>query len=326
MTKLQQELEQITACFFDETLALGELHEVCAKYASFLNQLIPQNLDNEHNRNDIQFSNGKALGTYWASLCIQDFIRTTQFIRGINEAIKTTLEQTKQIHILYAGTGPYATLILPFLIKYAKQSITYTLLEINAESIAVLQQIMSLLELDTENIEIVHENATTFSLPPSTDIIISETMQKALAKEQQVPIYLNLMKQAKPNCLFIPDEISIDLAVRNTDVPLEQVSKKDFKSIATVFKLNRKTITETITDEFPEVTTRVTNNQLQGFNTLTLNTYINVFKNYHIGINDSGLTVPLTIDVIKKETTAITIKTQYVIDQEPKLNYTIYQS
>lgn len=328
-----QALQKITDRFFDKTLGLGELFSLCNEYSIFLNNLIEQNLDNQKNRTDIISNNGKAIGTYWAAMCITDFVRTCQFIKGINEAIEFKLEDQNQLNILYAGTGPFATLLLPLFTKFANQNIHYTLLEINPESFTILQHVITTLGLNNNNIELINGDATKFQLTTSPDIIISETMQNALAKEQQVPIYLNLMKQAKPNCIFIPEEINISIALKKAGVPIELVSKNDYTTVETVFRLNKDTLalvpqtTETNTSPvFPLVSTTITQEQLKGNNLLVLITLIKVFNNHTIGLNESGLTTPLIIDPIKDSTRSISITTQYVIEQEPKLNYTVRQS
>lgn len=60
MNKHLQALQKITNQFFDDSLAIGELFNLCTEYRNFLNKLIAQNLDNEINRTDIVSDNGKA--------------------------------------------------------------------------------------------------------------------------------------------------------------------------------------------------------------------------------------------------------------------------
>ena len=61
-----------------------------------------QDMDNKEGRKDIEYENGKALGTFWAALCLDDLVRTRQFIRGIDKAIKDKKKRK---------TNTYSTLV-----------------------------------------------------------------------------------------------------------------------------------------------------------------------------------------------------------------------
>ena len=136
--ELQKEIIRITSEYFNDHLDYQKLSIASKEYKNLLNGVCGQNMDVENGRNDIDLDNGKALGTFWAALCIDDMIRTRQFIRGINKAIQEKINQQKPLHVLYAGTGPFATLILPFILRYPKEDIKYTLLEINPLSFEIL--------------------------------------------------------------------------------------------------------------------------------------------------------------------------------------------
>ena len=68
-------------------------------------------MENDRNREDIHLANGKALGTSWAARCVDDIIRTKKFVAGVYQAVQKLLNEypEKTVHILYAGTGPFAT-------------------------------------------------------------------------------------------------------------------------------------------------------------------------------------------------------------------------
>jgi len=196
---IQKKIINVTSEYFEDHIDYMKLSNTTKEYKSVLEGFCNQDMDIEEGRNDIMFDNGKALGTFWAALCLDDMMRTRQFIRGINEAIKEKINTQKPIHILYAGTGPFATLILPFIFRYSKQQIKYTFLEINPFSFKILQNLISKLGLEDYDITLLKADATKYKIDSENepDIIISETMQNALAKEQQVPIFLNLMSQVK---------------------------------------------------------------------------------------------------------------------------------
>ncbi|MBL7558962.1 hypothetical protein JAO71_04015 [Olleya sp. YSTF-M6] len=331
----QKEIIKVTSVYFEDTLDYQKLSKTTKAYKSILNTICEQDLDIEEGKKDIALGNGKALGTFWAALCLDDILRTRQFIRGINKAIEDQIKANKkQIHILYAGTGPFATLILPIIFKYKKETIKYTLLEVNPFTFKILQKVISKLGLEGYNIDLINDDATKFKIDPKNqpDIIISETMQNALAKEQQVPIFLNLMQQVSFDTIFIPEKIELHLGLKEAGIPTEALQIKHYNKIqkvldiskASVFPKGQSKSQYDNKNHFQKIKTVIKNDTLKGFNQLVIITEIQVYKNITIGINNSGLTTPLFIQNIPEDTKgSVLIDTQYQISSEPKLEYKI---
>ena len=330
----QKELIRITSEYFENNINYLKLLNASEEYKNLLNKLCGQELDNENGRNDIQLNNGKALGTFWAAMCIDDLIRTRQFIRGINKAIKEKIKKKESIHILYAGTGPFATLILPLILRYSRHKIKYTLLEINPLTFEILKKVISALKLEDYNIKLVNEDASKYQITDNiTDIIISETMQNALAKEQQVSIFLNLMRQVSLDSIFIPEKIEIFIGLKRAGISDDELQRKHFHKEKKVFEVSKEDLILThqigIQPEeeisFLKKETIITKEKLEGFNQVALITEIQVFKDEIIRINESGLTTPLIIqDISDNSKGSIRIKTQYKICNDPKLEYEIF--
>jgi len=331
---IQKEIIQVTSEYFEDNLDYQKLSKASKEYKSILEEVCNQNMDVDEGRNDIEFNNGKALGTFWAALCLEDLLRTRQFIRGINEAIKDKINKQRPLHILYAGTGPFATLILPIIFRYSKHDIRYTFLEINPFSFKILQNLISKLGLEEYDITLVNSDATKYQIDSKNepDIIISETMQNALAKEQQVPIFLNLMHQVKNDPIFIPEKIELLIGLKKAGIPMEKIQVNDYHKEMKVFEVSKKAIyppseSKKHTNKevsFTKKKTIIGSEKLKGFNQVVIITEIQVYKNEIIGINDSGLTTPVFIKDIPDNTKGdITIDTQYKISSEPKLEYKI---
>ncbi len=331
---LQKEIINATSEYFENNLDFLKLSDASKKYKDILEQISNQNMDIEKGRDDIHFDNGKALGTFWAALCLDDLLRTRQFIRGIDKAIKEKMSSQKPLHILYAGTGPYATLILPFIFRYSKEDIKYTFLEINPFSFQMLQKLILKLGLEDYDITIVNEDATKYCIDSNNepDIIISETMQNALVKEQQVPIFLNLMNQVKNEVIFIPEKIELSIGLNKAGVSIEELKEKRFYKEKTVFEVSKEAIfplnqvkkqaIEKFSFEKKQIV--IDNEKLKGFNHLLMITEVQVYKDEKININDSGLTTPIFIkDIPENLKSSIVIDTQYLISSEPKLDYKI---
>ncbi len=331
---IQQKIIQATSEYFKDQVDYYELSKASKTYKSILEELSNENMNIEKGRVDIHSNNGKSLGTFWAALCLDDLIRTRQFIRGIDKAIKEKIKSKNKIHILYAGTGPFATLLLPFLLKYTAKEVHFSLLEINSFSLKILQNVISRLELHKSNITFIKDDATSYKINPKNtpDIIVSETMQNALAKEQQVPIFLNLMDQVQNDTIFIPEKIELSVGLKNSKIPIEKFQLKDYHKKEKVFEVSKESsflARENSIKEysFTKEQTVISHDVLRDFDQLLLLTEIQVYKDEKIAINQSGLTTPIILDQIPKGIKEkITIETQYTISSNPKLEYQIHYS
>lgn len=331
---IQKEIIRITSEYLKDDIDYLNLSDASKEYKSILNTLCAEEINIEEGRNDIEFENGKALGTFWAALCLDDLLRTRQFIRGIYKAIQDKLRQKKTIHILYAGTGPFATLLLPLLLRFAKEDIKYTFLEINPISLRILKKIIAKLDLQEYDITFVSEDATKYQLNSKNkpDIIISETMQNALAKEQQVPIFLNLMSQAKSETIFIPEKIELILGLKDKGIPMEKLNRDNYHKEETIFEVSKEAMFPANGSgkyvagevEFQKKKVVIENEKLKNYDSLVLMTEIQVYKEEKILLKESGLTTPLFMqEITENQTSAMLVDTQYKISSNPKLDYEI---
>ncbi|MNK64852.1 hypothetical protein D3C87_841360 [compost metagenome] len=172
--------------------------------------------DKQSDDNEIAVKGGVALSSSGAADCVDDYLRTVNFIKGIYKALNNliVLFPDRNINILYAGCGPYATLILPLLPLFKKERISAILIDINASSIESVQKIISIIGFEDYNLELIEGDATTYIIPKNfeIDLAISETMHYALTREPQVAISRNIIRQLPQHAIFIPQEIKIDLA------------------------------------------------------------------------------------------------------------------
>ncbi len=331
----KQALLAATEVLYTEKTDYLALSTAIKAYKELLLELSALDEDTSAAREDIHHANGKALGTFWAALCVDDIIRTKQFVHGIYNAIDDLKQEGKQkIHILYAGTGPFATLLLPNMLRFPKDLISYTFMEINPISMEGIKRLLSKLEMDDYAINFVSEDASTYQIPEavSYDLIISETLQAGLAKEQQVAIFFNLMKQSSTSTIFIPEKIELQLALRENGIAAELLTSAHYSRIATVFEVSKnawngylKETSTSVQDRLlDKVDTLVSKDAMNSANTLFLLTHLQVYKEYQIGINESSLTIPLYLNSFSAtEEKDRTIQTQYIIDENPRLEVQI---
>jgi hypothetical protein len=166
--------------------------------------------------NETMVKGGVALSSSGAADCVDDYLRTIYFIKGIYKALTKLCNDYPErcINVLYAGCGPYATLILPLLPLFDKGRINAILLDINASSIQSVHNLISVIGFEEYQLQLIETDAITYVKPNDfiIDLAISETMHYGLTREPQVAIAKNLIQQLPSHGILIPEEISIDLA------------------------------------------------------------------------------------------------------------------
>lgn len=165
--------------------------------------------------NEKYVAGGQALSSYHAAVCTDDYLRTCYFLKGVYKAvIKLQADfPSRRIRILYAGCGPFATLLLPLLPLLDKNTVEAIILDINSSSLASVKRLVSILKLEDYSLTMVETDATTYQKPDGweIDLFVSETMHYGLSAEPQVAITKNFLPQLLPHTIFIPKQIHIDL-------------------------------------------------------------------------------------------------------------------
>jgi predicted RNA methylase len=162
---------------------------------------------------DIMLPSGKAVSTIKAAHCLLEFQRTAVFFRGIYKAVcRLKADSPSQtIHILYAGCGPYATLLTPLVALFSPSEVAFTFLDINQVSLDAVKRMYDRQNLSEYVKAYICADATTYKIPEGTTVhlAVSETMLNALMKEPQVAVMQNLIPQLPPLALFVPTKITV---------------------------------------------------------------------------------------------------------------------
>lgn len=211
----KKQLEDITKIILNSTSIAEEISAVRSLSVFFQNIILKEHSFHSK-KNEVITTNGIAISSFDAAICLDEHIRTARFLKGVSSAIKELQIRFpgQKITILYAGCGPYAPLLLPLLSVLDPDNIEAILLDINSESIDSVNNILSVLEPHNYKIQTLQADAITYKKPESwpMHLLISETMFEALTREPQVAITMNLVPQLISNGILIPEEINIDLA------------------------------------------------------------------------------------------------------------------
>lgn len=296
-------------------------------------------VDDTENRDDVYLSKGKAIGTTWAAMCVKELMRTKYFLRGLYAGIKAAQESFPNtcIHILYAGTGPFATLAIPMTTVFTSDEINFTFLEINPVSIQHLKKNITAFDaLDYVN-DIIQCDATTYQVNNMmpVHIVLTETMQNALQKEPQVSIAMNLVPQMVAGGFLIPQSIKIKAVLMNPKKVAERLTSPDFgnqkyyHTLKTIFELNKSTLSHCavgcISDStyaFPEIIVELPSDIDSDYYDLNLLTHIQIFGDVELTNYQCSLNMPKRLVLLNKESTISNkISFQYVISDTPGFKY-----
>ncbi|MBN2773646.1 MAG: methyltransferase domain-containing protein [Prolixibacteraceae bacterium] len=278
-----------------------------------------------HN-NEIILPTGKAISPEAAAHCLIELKRTAVFLRGIDQAIKDkSRKANKPIKILYAGCGPYGTLITPLLSVYPYNKIKVTLIDINETSLKGVKTLLQTLKLDHFIEGYLLEDASVNKPTKEYDILISETMQACLEKEPQVHIMQNLIPQLQDGSIFIPERIAIDAYLTNPKLSIESklyenrnkniVSRKFLGRVFEISKENLKT--ENLSGEvsIPK------DSDIDTYYEFRLFTEIQVYKKHTLENYDCSLTLPKKIYDFKNISPSEKVKIRLNLDGQPKIEY-----
>lgn len=313
-------------------LAPGADNSAIAKACHNLRILFSEAVDFDEeeitNQHRLSTNAGMALDPRSAASCLDDVTRTWKFILGLRNAIDDRLKQdpNRPVTVLYAGTGPFASLVTPLTSIFKPSQMQLVLMEINPASFKCLEKMIARFEMENYVIDLVHADAATYSIPgyQQPDIVVSETMNNALRKEPQVAIVANLMRQCNRNPLLIPGSITVDACLYGkTDVDPDA-----FILIETLLDLDSETA-QKIGDD-PN-TVAVLSNGIEviipdtpglPYDQLVLRTSMHIYGDYMLLENESGLTIP---HIVMMKGTSLKsgdkLKFRYVMGADPGFTF-----
>lgn len=235
---------------------------------------------------------GVVLNPTHAGQCLTEVQRTESFVRGLDQAVCDRLSQgSSPVHIFYAGCGPFATLILPLTFRYTTEEVQIYLLDYHQQSIDSAQKLLADLGKTNYLAGTVVHDAVTYRFPKDyrPDILLSETLQRALTQECLVPIVRNLLTQLPSTTILIPQEIRVSglwteipqgpenrAAIRPEDVELDPIIR---------FNSDTARTGEFVFPIWPS-------SPSHSKQTFCLQTEIDVYKSWVLRRNESGLTCP----------------------------------
>lgn len=304
---MKPSLSNITQVLLSAKSSIDEVKTALSAYKSLLLNASSIDIDQKNHQQHIQLDHGIAIGLSWAASCLDDHIRTWKFIQGTKQAIDQKLaEGIQPVHLIYAGTGPFATLVFPLLDHFSSNELSVSLIDVNPNSTRNVEQLVQHFGFENLVEGIYCADATSFVLPSlegstlpnnrkwrktSFDILLSETMQHALQAELQVPICANLLQQMAENAILIPESINLDVITLRLEsgqfTPLMKIGelmKVDGEFLRAEYPITKDW---TFQRHFDVSSVERKSNCFIG-----IDTTIRVFRDHIIHQGESGLTVP----------------------------------
>ncbi len=331
----QKQLSKITDVLLDDNINYGQLRNSLIELKSLFIEVSEIDKNQVEYELDIHHATGKAIGPKWAELCIDDILRTKQFTKGTYKAIKNKIELKKNnpVTLLYIGTGPFATLVLPLTTVFKPEELQLILVEINPMSVASLKKCISNFGIEAYVKEIISVDAVKLELenPDDIDILLLECMQFALVKEQQVAITYNLVPQLREDIILLPEEIKLSLCLINSKkkmaylTGLEEKKQDYYTKKKTVFLLNKEEVLKTKSNhlQFPEITTLITEEDKNEHTSVAISTEICVYGDEKLEIDQCSLTMIYKVSEMENVLSKEGITTQYIVNDKPgfKINW-----
>lgn len=272
-------------------------------------------------------SSGLAVSPRWAEMCLDEFLRTIQFCRGVQAAIQQAkaLVSDRPIRLLYAGCGPFATLVIPSLALAAPRNVEVTLIDIHDVSLASVQEIMERQGLHGFIRDYVQADAGEYLIDSEAnpDIIVMEILQSCLDKEPQVAVSRHLMAQA-PDAILVPYNISVSLFLINYAKEfsfVEQTPSRDRVEVGEVFALNKETIrtwSREESDVLPATTLGVGGYDPEIY-VPSFQTLIETAPGIWLHPYDSGLTYPKVHSCLARVMPNSDVQFEYVLGRNPSV-------
>ncbi|MCP4131708.1 MAG: hypothetical protein GY754_12080 [bacterium] len=284
---------------------------------------------------------GLAISPDFAAITLDDFMRTAKFLRGVKEAVDLALDRFSQrpVHLLYAGCGPFGTIVVPLLHLYDPKLLKVSLIDIHQVSLDSAENICRVLDVSEFIAGSYCCDASQYRHPEDdpVHIVVTETMAQVLRREPQVSITGNLAEQLVKEGILVPEEVSISLQAVDSNKEYLRMrgnlpeEEKDSvrKRLGDIFVLDKNCRipganegsppflpagSVTLADDPPRT------------NRLMLFTEIRVFGENIVAPYESGLTSPLSLKGQENLGKGETLVFKYQLGSDPCFVYGTSQS
>lgn len=342
-------LSAISACILDETSSASAVRRALNAFTSLCSEISRIRPDPSFDAwaDDALLDSGVAINPQAAAQCVLDYRRTVVFLRGVNAAILDLQQRSPDatVEILYAGCGPFATLLLPLLVNFRPGQLNIHLLDVHQRSLDSVAQLLTKLDLADHAVQMTRADACHYQHPCRPHLVIAETMQKSLEQEPQFAVTANLAQQLSPGGVFIPQRIDIRFCLADLEAERKLVDRAETMAfcqldsrhpLGTVLSLApahatqqlREARDESLTETREVTSTTVVIPSAIGVSKLdaALFTHITVFGDYCLHDYESEITLPLKCHGLPPLAGGEQVKVSYHTGSYPRFHYEVLPS
>ncbi|MEQ1920900.1 MAG: hypothetical protein ABL952_00195 [Pyrinomonadaceae bacterium] len=239
---------------------------------------------------DTKLSTGTAIAPRDAATCMTDIVRTSRYVLGLRNAVIEMRARfpNQRVDILYAGCGPFAAIALPLCHEFTADEISFTLVDLHEASLASAKRVFDALGIGKFVAEWLCADASAVVPSKKYQIIVAETMQKALEKEPQVAVTIHLSDFLHADGIFLPEKITVTACLADLNVEFGSGARNERIVLGDICTLTKDT------DEIEPVAMTIPDIQTDGLS-LLLATSIQIFDSVGLGDRESGITHPSII-------------------------------
>ncbi|XOV78784.1 MAG: hypothetical protein ACFHVJ_17920 [Aestuariibacter sp.] len=303
----------------------GVLTPIVSEMAAILSSVTQISTEADmSNWQDVELASGVAISPVQAAKCLKESVRTQAFLNGVYKAISDKLEKHETVTVLYAGSGPYGTILIPLLPLFSARRVRVTIVDIHPENIEAIQKVTDWIGVNDyiDDYCILdackwHPTGTT---PSQFDMVLSETMNAFLKREPQVSIFAHLAQYLKPDGELIPQSIAVEAWLATS------ISGSDSDTMQMLTKTEKLTDLITLDREladkirFSQLTVIESQFQIPDYarycDSVQLRTRITVYQEFDLGLRQSSLNAVMNIGQSAFQANSI-VKCCYHISSEP---------
>lgn len=321
MPNAKERLDSLTETILNENHP-GKQRAACRELYDFFCEII--GLDDEKGNSEIQngtiLLHGKAISPVNAARCLWEYKRTARFLHGVAAAIADLKKRfpNERLEIVYAGCGPFASLVTPLLNKFSPADIKLTLIDYHEFSLTAARKIFEVCGFENFAAEFIQTDACAYKHSRAPHLVISETMQNALLNETQTAITLNLAPQIRAGGVFVPQEIAVEACFAKFG---SEFVERERIHLGKIFALDAEKIRRGARLDFGKTSFEIPEAAREKNLSLMLLTKIQIFDSISLDDYDSSITYPKMVRPAVNLSEFRRVAFEYILDEKPRFEH-----
>lgn len=273
----------------------------------------------------LRLASGIALAPRDAANSMLDPLRTARLLQALEDAVAAAEQRFgAPVEVVYAGCGPFAPFCLLLAPHLDPARVRFTLLEVHPASLAAAGRAVAGLGLDDSVRALIAADASVYRHPGPLHVVVCEALERALEREPQVAISLNLASQLAPGGYLLPERIRVEAWLADTEAELDPAARRGPRyPVGGVLELTAASARCYAVEGLPEVVLRLPALAPGAPDELMLTTTIDLFGRLGLAESDSGITTPVFRHELGHLPAGAVIAARYVSGPRPGFRFAV---